>query len=204
MGITPTSLGSSANFAKLTGQFAYYKQIHSVVYANSIRLGFAKAFAGSFVPTSQLYFSGGGSSLRGFPINEAGPVRYVPFCSAGQTTNCPQVPVPIGGNQLFIFNSEVRYPIPIMKNLGGVVFYDGGNVYRRVNFPDFINNYTILHARTSFDDGDAPEDARRHLLRLWLDAPIRPVHPYIRSRGILQVAGRTPSFDWNSIAAVRH
>ena len=68
----------------------------------------------------------------------------------------------------------------------------------------FINNYTILHARTAFDDGDAPEDARRHLLRLWLDAPIRPVHPYIRSRGILPVAGRTPSFDWSSITAVRH
>jgi hypothetical protein len=34
-------------------------------------------------------------------------------------------------------------------------------------------------------------------------APIRPVHPYIRSRGILPVAGRTPSFDWNSIIAVR-
>jgi hypothetical protein len=61
-----------------------------------------------------------------------------------------------------------------------------------------INNYTILHARTAFDDGDAPEDARRHLLRLWLDAPIRPVHPYIRSRGILPAAGRTPSFDWTS------
>ena len=68
----------------------------------------------------------------------------------------------------------------------------------------FINNYTILHARTAFDDGDAPEDARRHLLRLWLDAPIRPVHPYIRSRGILPVAGPTPSFDWSSITAVPH
>ena len=54
----------------------------------------------------------------------------------------------------------------------------------------FINNYTILQARTAFDDGNAPEDARRHLLRLWLDAPIRPVHPYIRSRGILPVASR--------------
>jgi hypothetical protein len=67
----------------------------------------------------------------------------------------------------------------------------------------FINNYTILHARTAFDDGDAPEDARRHLLRLWLDARIRPVHPYICSRGILPVAGRTPSFDWSGITAVR-
>src|ERR1700730_9386641 len=35
----------------------------------------------------------------------------------------------------------------------------------------FINNYTILHARTAFDDGDAEEDRRRHLLRLWLEAP---------------------------------
>lgn len=64
----------------------------------------------------------------------------------------------------------------------------------------FINNYTILHARTAFDDGDAPDDQRRHLLRLWLDAPIRPVHPYIRSRGIEKIEGRTPSFDWNSVA----
>jgi hypothetical protein len=38
----------------------------------------------------------------------------------------------------------------------------------------------------------------------WLDAPIRPVHPYILSRGILPVAGRTPSFDWGSITAVGH
>ena len=28
--------------------------------------------------------------------------------------------------------------------------------------------------------------------------------PYIRSRGILPVAGRTPSFDWSRITAVRH
>src|SRR6202023_651466 len=54
----------------------------------------------------------------------------------------------------------------------------------------FINNYTILHARTAFQDGDAPEDARRHLLRLWLDAPNRPVHPSIPTRRILPVAGR--------------
>jgi outer membrane translocation and assembly module TamA len=48
----------------------------------------------------------------------------------------------VGGNQLFIFNSELRYPIPIMNNLGGVVFYDGGNVYRRINFRDFVDHYT--------------------------------------------------------------
>jgi hypothetical protein len=65
----------------------------------------------------------------------------------------------------------------------------------------FINNYTILHARTAFDDGEAEEDRRRHLLRLWLEVPgMRPVHPHIRRNGIEAVPGRTPSYDWSRIA----
>ncbi len=143
LGITPTALGSSASFAKLTGQYAFYKQLHSVVFANSIRLGLAKSFAGSFVPTSQLYFSGGGSSLRGFPIDEAGPQRIVPFCNVlSQQTGCVNITLPVGGRELFILNSEVRFPLHINKALGGVIFYDGGNVYSAINFQNFANNYT--------------------------------------------------------------
>jgi outer membrane protein insertion porin family len=143
LGITPTTLGSSANFVKLFGQYAYYKPFHSVVFANSVRLGLAKAFNGSFVPTSQLYFSGGGTSLRSFPINEAGPQRLVPFCNVlkGQM-GCVNITVPLGGRQLFIVNSEVRFPLRFMKHLGGVVFYDGGNVYSAINFNNFASNYT--------------------------------------------------------------
>jgi outer membrane protein insertion porin family len=143
LGITPSALGSSANFAKLFGQYAYYKPFHSIVFANSIRVGLEKAFAGSFVPTSQLFFSGGGTSLRGFPIDEAGPQRLVPFCTGLQNqTGCVNVTVPVGGRQLFIMNSEVRFPLGIMKALGGVVFYDGGNVYQGINFHSFVSNYT--------------------------------------------------------------
>jgi hypothetical protein len=69
----------------------------------------------------------------------------------------------------------------------------------------FINNYTILHARSAFDDGDAEEDRRRHLLRLWLDVPeMRPVHPYIKKNGIEAVPGRTPSFDWSRLTKNRN
>src|SRR6202011_4534562 len=143
LGITPVALGSSANFAKLFGQYAYYKPVHSIVFANSIRLGLAKAFAGSFVPTSQLYFSGGGTSLRGFPINEAGPQRLVPFCNVLKSqTGCVSVTVPVGGRQLLILNSEARFPLGITKALGGVVFYDGGNVYSAINFHSLLSNYT--------------------------------------------------------------
>jgi hypothetical protein len=68
----------------------------------------------------------------------------------------------------------------------------------------FINNYTILHARTAFDDGDAEEDRRRHLLRLWLGVPgMRPVHPHARGYGIEAVAGRTPSYDWSNLTSNR-
>ncbi len=34
----------------------------------------------------------------------------------------------------------------------------------------FVNNYTVLHARTAFVDYDEPE-RKRHLLRLWLKVP---------------------------------
>ena len=50
--------------------------------------------------------------------------------------------MPVGGNQLFILNSELRIPVPIKKNLGVVGFYDGGNVYQHVGFSNFISTYT--------------------------------------------------------------
>jgi outer membrane protein insertion porin family len=143
LSVTPTAFGSSADFAKLFGQFAFYKPVHSVVFADSIRLGLASPFANSFVPTSQLFFSGGGTTLRSFPINEAGPQRLVPFCNVLQgQSGCVNVTVPVGGRQLFILNSEVRFPLGILKALGGVVFYDGGNVYSAINLPNLVNNYT--------------------------------------------------------------
>jgi outer membrane protein assembly factor BamA len=143
LSLTPTALGSSANFVKLFEQYAIYKQVGPLVLANSVRIGLAAPFAGSFVPTSQLFFSGGGTSLRGFPIDQAGPQRLVPFCNVLQgQSGCVNISVPVGGRQLVILNSEVRFPLGIGKNLGGVVFYDGGNVYSAINFNDFVNNYT--------------------------------------------------------------
>jgi outer membrane translocation and assembly module TamA len=43
---------------------------------------------------------------------------------------------------LAIVNSEGRFPIPLKSGLGGVVFYDGGNVYSAINFRQFHSNYT--------------------------------------------------------------
>ena len=138
----PKALGSSAGFSKLFGQYAYYRPVHGIVWANSIRLGLIEAFGDSHVPTSERFFSGGGTSLRGFPTDSAGPQRTVKVCSTADPSTCDFIRVPVGGNQLFILNSELRIPLPLKEGLGLVVFYDGGNVYHAVNFKSFVNNYT--------------------------------------------------------------
>ena len=43
---------------------------------------------------------------------------------------------------LAIVNSEARFPIPIKNGLGGVIFYDGGNVYSRINLRQFADDFT--------------------------------------------------------------
>jgi outer membrane protein insertion porin family len=143
LGITPKALGSSVNFARFLGQSSYYKPFGRTVWANRITLGLAKAFGNSDVPTSESFFSGGETTLRGFPINGAGPQRSVPACSnPADPATCVNLLVPTGGRQLFIFNSELRFPLGIKEGLGAAVFYDGGNVYRAINISHFLQDYT--------------------------------------------------------------
>jgi outer membrane protein insertion porin family len=137
-----TKLGSSVNFAKLNLQSAYYKRIfHDIIWANSIRIGLAQPFAGSQVPLSEAFFTGGGNTLRGFPLDSAGPQRQVPVCSSA-TVSCTFIQVPTGGNELLILNSEFRIPLPIRKGLGLAIFYDGGNVFPGVGFHNFTSLYS--------------------------------------------------------------
>jgi outer membrane protein insertion porin family len=154
-GVTPTAIGSSSNFTRFLGQVAFYRPVRPwLTWANSFRVGLAAPFAGSFVPLSERFFSGGADSLRGFPINGAGPQRPVTVCSnPTDPSTCSLISVPVGGHMLAIVNSEARFPMPdavistltlglLKSGLGGVVFYDGGNVYSNINFHQFTNNYT--------------------------------------------------------------
>ncbi len=140
---------SNFQFGRILAQTAYYKKIPAnIIWANSVRLGLQRSFGNSSVPLSELFFSGGGSTLRGFPLNGAGPQRNIPACgNPADPSSCALITVPVGGKQLFIVNSEFRIPIPIdlplvHKNLGFAAFYDGGNVFRSVGFHDFGAQYT--------------------------------------------------------------
>lgn len=67
---------------------------------------------------------------------------------------------------------------------------DPGEIY-------LLNNYTVLHARTAFENWPEPEKARL-LLRLWLTADDwRPLDPRINATrsGIAAQDGKLPSFE---------
>ena len=138
--LNPSALGSNVNFGRFIGQTAYYKKIpDNIIWANSIRLGMAKPFNGSHVPLSEEFFTGGGSTIRGFPLNGAGPQRVIPACGdPADPSTCENITVPVGGNELFIVNSEFRIPVSVPglleKGLSVVPFYDGGNVFRTIGF----------------------------------------------------------------------
>ncbi len=147
--INSSKLGSSVDFAKLTSQAAFYKEkFHHIVWANSVRIGLAQPFANSRVPLSESFFTGGGDSLRGFPLDGAGPQRAVPVCTSTTacgcptTTNCAFINVPSGGNELLVVNAEARIPLSIKKGLSIVPFYDGGNIFPRIGFHDFASLYS--------------------------------------------------------------
>jgi outer membrane protein insertion porin family len=137
-------LGSNVSFAKLLFQTAYYHPLtENVVWANSVRVGLEQSFGGSHVPISERFFTGGGSTLRGFPLNGAGPQRTIPACNdPADPSTCSLIRVPVGGAQLLIINSEFRMPLPLKKGLSLATFYDGGNVFHPVGFQRFRSQYT--------------------------------------------------------------
>jgi outer membrane protein assembly factor BamA len=138
--MNPSFLGSNTSFGRFLGQTAYYKSLtsdSSLVWANSLRLGMMHAFGGAHIPISELFYTGGGSTLRGYSLNGAGPQREVTVCPPEDPSCGVKITVPVGGEQLLILNSELRFPLGISApfvggSLGGAVFYDLGNVYTNV------------------------------------------------------------------------
>ena len=106
-------LGSDYHFARVLLDLRHYQQVAGVVLATRIELGGISSFdPDNFVPVEDHFFSGGGSSVRGWARGELGPL------SDGR---------PIGGSSLLEGSVELR--IPIIGILSGVTFVDAGNVW---------------------------------------------------------------------------
>ncbi len=119
-------IGSSANFFRIFLQNSTYHPIHRrLVFARSFRFGMQTPYGNTpsqEIPLPERFFAGGGTTLRGFGLNQAGP-------------RDPITGFPVGGQALLVFNQDLRFPmhLPLIGNrLGGAVFYDAGNVFPSV------------------------------------------------------------------------
>ncbi|MGC2527205.1 MAG: POTRA domain-containing protein [Candidatus Acidiferrum sp.] len=146
--IASTDIGSSSSFLRFFFQNSTYHPIRRrFSFARSIRIGILEPFANTqsltfppptatqctgtatpgptpeIIPLPERFFSGGGTSLRGFALNQAGP-------------RDPCTGFPVGGQAMLVLNQEFRFPLRLPfvgAQLGGAFFYDGGNVFSRLD-----------------------------------------------------------------------
>ncbi len=114
-------LGSSFSYARAYGQASYYRPVFGlgagrVVWAQSLRLGFAKAFQGQVLIPDVRFYAGGSYSVRGYPTESLGPREDL----GGEL-------FPTGGSTLLVVNEELRVPLHPM--FVGVGFFDVGQVW---------------------------------------------------------------------------
>lgn len=135
LGMTGRFFGSQRSFARvLVRNATYHPLTKNVVLARQTQFGVITPFsppAGiseeESVPLPERFFSGGADSLRAFPYNQAGPRDTGAAVVAGGPSSQP-TGFPLGGNALFINNTELRFPL-LGDNINGVLFHDMGNVY---------------------------------------------------------------------------
>jgi len=124
------TLGSSLTFGRYFGQYFYYLPLSKpapvpfggglkrprLVYAGGARVGLARGFGGQTVVRSERFFTGGGTTIRGFAQNAVGALDVL-----GR---------PRGGEAVLIINNEMRFPVKSIVD--GVGFLDLGNVYATI------------------------------------------------------------------------
>ena len=122
--VASKAFGSAASFLRATFQNSTYTHLGSIfVFARSTRIGVEEPFAGSTlsdIPLPERFFAGGGTTLRGFGLNQAGP-------------RDPVTGFPVGGLGLLTFNQQLEFPmrLPLIgSRASGGVFYDAGNVFQ--------------------------------------------------------------------------
>ena len=126
IGLASRKFGGSTSYARLLARNSSYHRVYrDIVLARSTTIGWqynynpvSDPLASSErdpIPLPERFFSGGSSTHRGFPENQAGPRDL----STG---------FPVGGTALLVNNIELRFPL-LGDNLGGVAFHDAGNVF---------------------------------------------------------------------------
>lgn len=155
-GVAGKYFGSQSDFSRVMVQNSTYhlfgKRKQQLVFARSTRIGVENAFGDTvitqpgespsgnetLIPLPERFFMGGGSSHRGFGLNQAGP-------------RDPLTSFPLGGSALFLNNFELRFPAPtlpwVQDNLSFAIFHDMGNVF--TDGSHMLDSLLHSHQRTN-------------------------------------------------------
>jgi outer membrane protein insertion porin family len=125
VGYAWSGFGSETDFSRLVFRNATYHPIgRNLVLARNLQFGYIQRVAGvTPFPLAERFYSGGATTQRAFPDNQAGP-------------RDPVTGFPVGGNAFLFHTTELRFPL-VGDNLQGVLFWDVGNVYselQRISF----------------------------------------------------------------------
>jgi outer membrane protein assembly factor BamA len=123
-GVAATVFGSEANFGRFLIQNSTYTPIKKTwVLARLTRIGVEEPFGSgtqTIIPLPERFYEGGGTSHRGFALNQAGPRDLL-------------TGFPVGGNAVLLNTIEMRFPpvtLPYVgDNLSFVLYHDAGNVF---------------------------------------------------------------------------
>jgi outer membrane protein assembly factor BamA len=113
-------LGSDFEYARLFAQLNWYLPVRlgplGATWAQSVRVGLAKPYAGQELIPDVRFFAGGAYSVRGYADETLGPTETL-----GDLTRA------VGGEALLVLNEELRVRLP--WDLVGLAFVDVGNVW---------------------------------------------------------------------------
>lgn len=140
--VAARALGGEVGFVKGYVQGFTFHRLpgrRTVVFASRAALGLANGFPREVqvtdadgnplpvppevvddLPASERFFAGGDTTIRGFSLD-----------SVGAPNTISPDGYPRGGNAVLLLNGELRFPV--WRDVGAVLFVDGGNVFRRVN-----------------------------------------------------------------------
>lgn len=126
---SPQVFGSDSGFIKAEGLFYSYRNVTpSILLATAVRFGAAVPFdTNDEIPISERFFMGGSTSLRAFDLDGVGPTYL------GADNNF----YPAGGNAMLNASMELRFPL--FSGMGGVTFYDLGNVFEKIEDVDITD-----------------------------------------------------------------
>ena len=106
------------DYLKSLAELRYYKNISGIVLGKRLTIGNISTIRDTKmldVPIFKRFFAGGSASMRGYSFQHLSPLN-------------PDRD-PLGGNSMIVGNAEARFGL--FNRLGGVIFFDYGNVYSK-------------------------------------------------------------------------